>query len=118
MSPDQGRLSGIIRQRVHLKKTVLEVSIRIGGRSSDEVQHLDNFRLRHDLNHTVKLGLTARSSLKVEQRLRLDQPGLDVIWPERRELHSNSIEQVSSGENDRNYLGFLDNSRISRHGCS
>ena len=30
-------ISCIISQNIHLKKTVLDVSVRIGGRSSDEV---------------------------------------------------------------------------------
>ena len=71
MSPD-GFISCIICQRVHLKKTFFGVLVRIGGRSSDEVQHLYSVRLRHGLNYIVKLGLTTGNSLQAELRFRLD----------------------------------------------
>ena len=80
-------------QSIHLEKTFLDVAIRIGGRSSDEDKNLDGNRLRHGLNHIVKLGLTARNSLQAELRFRLDQPCFGVIWTERREFRSNGHEQ-------------------------
>ena len=105
-------ISCIIGRSVHLEKTVLDVSVRIGRRSSDEVQHLHRVRLRHGLNYKVKLGLTTHNSLEAELRFRLDQPGLDVIWPERRELHSNSHEAIDGRENGGSSLGSIDGSRI------
>ena len=58
---------GIICQSIHSEKTVLEVSIRIGGRkSSDEIQDLEGVRLGHSLHNIVKLGLAAGNAFKVK----------------------------------------------------
>ena len=74
------------------------------GRVPDEVESLDSNLLRQRLDTVIKLGLTDRHSLELELRLSLNKPRLDVVWPERRQLHSNCDEKVCSGESGGNSL--------------
>ena len=110
---------GIICQSIHSEKTVLEVSIRIGGRkSSDEIQDLEGVRLGHSLHNIVKLGLAAGNAFKPELRFGLNQPGFDLIRPEGRKLDSVGGKQVSGGESGGNTSDFLKDSMISWHSVS
>ena len=95
MSPDRGRL---LRSRHNLARHTSYIKAYI----------------RPWLPQIVtSLPLAAGNAFKVELRFGLNQAGFDVIRPEGRKLDS---KQAGSGESSRNLLGFLDDSRISRHG--
>ena len=67
----------------------------IGGRVPDHVENLHGNILRHGLDAVIELSLADWHSLKTELRFGLYEPCLNVLWPEQRQLHNNSIEEVS-----------------------
>ena len=53
---------------------------------------LDGDLLRYGLDAIIKLGLTKGHSSEKELRLGLNKPCFNVLWPERRQLHSDVVE--------------------------
>ena len=64
----------------------------LGGRVPDEVKDLEGNLLRHGLDAIIKLGLTNGHSSETKLRLSQNKPCLNVIWPEKGQLHSKVVD--------------------------
>ena len=95
----------IVLEREHPEKPLLDMSRGIGhGRVPVEVKNVDGDLPQHSMDAIIKLGWLTVTPLSRNCDSDWTNHVVDVVWPDWRQLHNNSVKKVGGRESGSTYL--------------